>query len=647
MSEAPAYDVAIVGYGPAGVVAAGLLGQAGFSVYVCERLRGVYQIPRAIALDHEIMRVFQQLGVVEAIRPFCEPFTPSEYFGVDGHLIRRMTMVAPPYPQGYTPSIVFTQPQIERVLRERVAQLPNVVVAEGVECSALAQDEEGVTLTVASVPVRARWVIGCDGGSSTVRELAGITLDDLEFDEPWLVVDVLCNERGLAKLPKTSVQYCEPERPCTLVIGPGNHRRWEISLKPGEYTQQAASTEGTWAHLSRWLTPEDGTLWRQASYRFHALVASRWRAGRVFVAGDAAHMQPPFLGQGMCQGIRDVMNLCWKLESVLRNESKGEAAERLLDSYGLERQGHVRELTSRLKAIGAVIGERDLAKARARDARLLAECGGVVKDTPRQDVVIDNKPGGQNTIGAQAAARATADGLNFYFATTAALVTNPLLFKSLPYDPTKDFVPVAFIARSPFAVLVDANSPLKTLNDLIARSKADQGKFSIGNEGPRTFSGMIARLFNARTQAGANLVPYSSVGVGTQNLMGGHVDAMVADLASTAALAKQGKLRVLATTSAKRVPGWENVPALAETLPGFDMVGWFAIVAPAGTPAAVIERVNRDLNTVLNDKEVAERIATIGPITDGSMSVEAVGAFLRDESARWAAVTREIGVLPE
>ncbi|MEP7085332.1 MAG: tripartite tricarboxylate transporter substrate binding protein, partial [Betaproteobacteria bacterium] len=165
-----------------------------------------------------------------------------------------------------------------------------------------------------------------------------------------------------------------------------------------------------------------------------------------------------------------------------------------------------------------------------------------------QAVVIDNKPGGQNTIGAQAAARSPADGTNFYFATTAALVTNPLLFKSLPYDTAKDFVPVAFIARSPFAILVDANSPVKTLNDLIARAKAEQGKFSLGNEGPRTFSGMIARLFNARTQAGANLVPYSSVGVGTQNLMGGHVDAMIADLASTAALARQGKLRVLATT---------------------------------------------------------------------------------------------------
>lgn len=264
-----------------------------------------------------------------------------------------------------------------------------------------------------------------------------------------------------------------------------------------------------------------------------------------------------------------------------------------------------------------------------------------------QAVVIDNKPGGQNTIGAVAAARSPADGHNFYFATTAALVTNPLLFKTLPYDPAKDFVPVAFIARSPFALLVEANSPLKSVDELIAKSKADPGKLTLGNEGPRTFSGMIARLFNARTQAGANLVPYASVGVGTQDLLGGHVDAMFADLASTAALAKQGKLRVLATTSGRRVAGWEQVPALAEKLPGFDMVGWFAVVAPAGTPAAAIERSNRDINTLLADKEVAERIATIGPIADGSMNPEAVAAFLRSESTRWRDAIKEIGVLPE
>jgi tripartite-type tricarboxylate transporter receptor subunit TctC len=264
-----------------------------------------------------------------------------------------------------------------------------------------------------------------------------------------------------------------------------------------------------------------------------------------------------------------------------------------------------------------------------------------------QAVVIENKPGGQNTIGAQAAARAPADGYTFYFATTAALITNPLLFKQLPYDPQKDFVPVAFIARSPFALLVEAGSPVKTLDDLIARSKAEPGKFSLGNEGPRTFSGMIARLFNARTQAGANLVPFASVGVGVQDLIGGHIDAMVADLASTAQLARQGRLRVLATTSAKRVAGWEQVPALAEKLPGFDMVGWFAIVAPTGTPQAVVERVNRDVNALLGDKEVADRIATIGPLVDGSMNVDAVGAFLRAQGATWSAAVKEIGVLPE
>jgi tripartite-type tricarboxylate transporter receptor subunit TctC len=264
-----------------------------------------------------------------------------------------------------------------------------------------------------------------------------------------------------------------------------------------------------------------------------------------------------------------------------------------------------------------------------------------------QGVVIENRPGGQNTIGAQAAARAPADGLNFYFATTAALVTNPLLFKTLPYDPARDFVPVAFIARSPFAVLVDASSPLKTVDELVARSKASPGKLTLGNEGPRTFSGMIARLFNARTQAGANLVPYANVGVGTQDLMGGHVDAMVADLASTAALARQGRLRVLATTAARRVAGWDHVPALAEKLPGFDMVGWFALVAPTGTPAAVVERVNRDVNALLADKDVAERIGVIGPIVDAGMNVDAVGAFLRAEAVNWAAAVREIGVLPE
>jgi tripartite-type tricarboxylate transporter receptor subunit TctC len=244
-------------------------------------------------------------------------------------------------------------------------------------------------------------------------------------------------------------------------------------------------------------------------------------------------------------------------------------------------------------------------------------------------------------------AKSPADGYTLIMGSIGTHAVNPYLVKNMPYDPLKDFVPVAFIARSPFAILVDINSPIQTLDDLIAKSKASGGQFSIGNEGPRTFSGMIARLFNARAKASANLVPYANVGVGSQNLMGGHVDSMVADLASTAQLAKQGKLRVIATTAAKRVPGWESVPALSEKLGSFDMVGWFAIVAPVGTPVSVIAKLNQEVNASLNDKELATRIANIGPLADASMSVDDVRKFLATELSRWVEVTKEIGVLAE
>lgn len=387
-SHQDSYDVLIVGFGPAGAVASGLLGRLGHRVLVVERQTTIYDKPRAIALDHEIFRHFDNMGLAEVVAPHVAPFTASQHFGADGQLIRRIDMVPAPYPLGYTPSMVFTQPPVEAELRRHAEALDTVDVALGVELIDLAQTDGAVTATLREADggtrhVRARYLIGCDGASSTVRQLAGIALEDLIFDEPWLVVDVLVNEAALAKLPETSAQFCDPARPATFVIGPGNHRRWEIMLLPGEDGREMAQPEAVWPLLARWLQPEDGELWRAASYRFHALVADNWRRGRVLIAGDAAHQQPPFFGQGMCQGLRDVTNLVWKLDRVLT----GASDDALLDSYTRERKRHVTELTSLIKAIGETICVRDPEVARARDAKALAEGNGQPRTITRQEII--------------------------------------------------------------------------------------------------------------------------------------------------------------------------------------------------------------------------------------------------------------------
>ena len=189
----------------------------------------------------------------------------------------------------------------------------------------------------------------------------------------------------LAELPQTQVQYCEPERPCTFVVGPGNHRRWEVMLKPGDSLSADFPAEELWPLLARWVKPGEVKLWRAAAYRFHGLVAERWRSGRILLAGDSAHMTPPFMAQGMVQGIRDAQNLAWKLTRVLEAKSPGA----LLDSYGTERTPHVKATTTAAIALGRVICERDPERAKARDAKLLAEHDGEIRTTIRQNMIPD------------------------------------------------------------------------------------------------------------------------------------------------------------------------------------------------------------------------------------------------------------------
>ena len=263
-----------------------------------------------------------------------------------------------------------------------------------------------------------------------------------------------------------------------------------------------------------------------------------------------------------------------------------------------------------------------------------------------QSLVVENRAGGQNVIGAQAAARSAPDGYTFFYATTAAIVTNPLTFKSLPYDPPRDFDAVAMIAKSPMVVAVGAAVPAKTVAELIALDKSKPGTLSSAHEGPRTFSGMMSQAFNLATGIKALQVPYNGATPAIQDTVGGRTQIVFLSSAAVAPFIKRGDLRPIAVTVGKRVTGLEGVPALAETYAGFDYSGWFAVLAPAGTPKDVIAKVNRDVNQVLADPEVAQRLRDLGVVTEPG-SPEALNEFLAAERTRWTRLVKDIGLQPE
>jgi tripartite-type tricarboxylate transporter receptor subunit TctC len=264
-----------------------------------------------------------------------------------------------------------------------------------------------------------------------------------------------------------------------------------------------------------------------------------------------------------------------------------------------------------------------------------------------QPVVVENRPGGQNVIGAQAAARAPADGYTFYYGTTAALVINSYTFKSLPYDPVKDFVPVGMIGKSPFLLAVNPAVPAKSVAELLALAKADPGKLSMATEGPKTFGGMVGNMLQATADVKFTHVPYSGVTPGIQDTIAGRTQLTVQSAAAVVRFVKGGQLRALGVSSQVRIPGLEEVPPIADTLPGFEYDGWHAVVAPTGTPAEIVQRMNRDMDRVLKDPEIVKKLENLGPITQGAGTPEELAEFLRAERERWAKLVREIGIQPE
>jgi len=264
-----------------------------------------------------------------------------------------------------------------------------------------------------------------------------------------------------------------------------------------------------------------------------------------------------------------------------------------------------------------------------------------------QSIVVENRPGGQNVPGSQAAAKSAPDGYNFFFATTAAIVSNPVTFKALPYDPAKDFVPVAMIAKSPMVIAVNPTVPARTLAELVALDKAQPGKLAAANEGAKTFSGMISLLLNKSAGMQLLQVPYNGVSPAIQDTIAGRTQVVLVSSAAMLPFLKRGDLRPLAVSAGKRVRGLEDVPTLAETYPGLEYVGWFALLAPTGTPPAIIQRANRDMDKVLTDPEVAQRLFDLGLVNEGAGTPESLNEFLRAERERWAKLVKEIGLQPE
>lgn len=361
------YDVAIVGAGPVGAALAALLGQAGLRTYVGEASEQIYPLPRAAHFDHEIMRIFQQIGVAEAIAPSIIASDRYVFQNKAGDILLDFDLrgSADTGWRGY----MMHQPGIEQAIRERLHSDPKVNLQTGVKFKSLVDDGNSVRSTWSGpdgdFEVQSAFLVGCDGAWSPVREGLGITFDDMGFDEPWLVLDLIVEADN--DLPDLNIQLCDPERPTTYVIMGNNRRRFEFMMLPGETAEEMLDDSRIAELVAPWSTHGIVEVERKAVYRFHALVAKTWHKGRVLLAGDAAHQMPPFAGQGMCSGIRDAHALSWRLPLALQNAD----GAHLLDSYQAERDPHVRTITAAAIETGRVVCTHDPAAAAERDRQMI------------------------------------------------------------------------------------------------------------------------------------------------------------------------------------------------------------------------------------------------------------------------------------
>jgi flavoprotein hydroxylase len=367
-------DVVVVGFGPVGATLAVLLAQHGWRVTALDRWPEPYSLPRATSVDGLAARLLAGAGIGPALREIGEPANGYDWRNAAGDTLLRI-----PLHQvgryGWPDATTLHQPTLEAAIAKRAADLPNLTVLRGHTVTSIENGAEtsGPVRVVASttdqdrIDLTTRWVVGCDGANSFVREHVRAAETDLGFSYDWLLCDVMLQRPR--EFRPTNVQLCDPARPTTMVgSGPGR-RRFEFMRMPAETIEWLSLTSTAWRLLSRFdVTPTSATLLRHATYTFRSKWVTQWRTGRVLLAGDAAHLMPPFAGQGMCTGLQDVANLSWKLDLVLR----GVALPALLDTYGAERVEQAEQAIWGSVKLGRVICVADPAAARDRDAAMLA-----------------------------------------------------------------------------------------------------------------------------------------------------------------------------------------------------------------------------------------------------------------------------------
>ncbi len=270
-----------------------------------------------------------------------------------------------------------------------------------------------------------------------------------------------------------------------------------------------------------------------------------------------------------------------------------------------------------------------------------------LKSVLGQPALTENKPGNASVIAAQAAARAEPDGYNFFCAAASAIVTNPLTFPDLPYDPARDFVPVGMIGTNPFFIMVNPQVKANTLSELIALDKAEPGSLVFVSDGTRNFTGLIGSWLNKLAGTKFVQVPYSTMPQGIEDTVAGRTQIIMQPLATARQFIENGQLRPLAVTSREPVKGFESIPPVANLFPGFEFVGWVGLFAPKGTSPEVIDRLSQAIGTVVKDPAVIERLGSLGMSASDLGTAKQMAEFVQQETARWTKIVKTIDAQPD